>query len=474
MLAFISCKSKTRVNENQSSPNIILILVDDLGKEWVSCYGAEDISTPNIDALAGSGMLFNNVYCMPQCTPTRVTLLTGQYPYRHGWVNHWDVPRWGGGAHFDETMNPSLGKEMKKAGYATCIAGKWQIDDFRIEPDALSRNGFDEYCMWTGFEMGIEESAKRYQDPYVFTKEGAKTYEGEFGPDVFTDFIVSFIGKNRGNPFFIYYPMVLTHSPMVNTPDEIAEDNLGKHKAMVRYTDKLTGRIITALEEADVRDNTIIIWTTDNGTGGKTGTYKGRKVKGGKSKTTEPGICIPFIVSWKNQINPGQTSEALIDFTDLFPTFLDLAGVEPQKEHVVDGISHQIDGYSFKNVLIKGADHSQREWILGMGGQNKAKLTENGVENEYIFRDRVVRNEQYKLYISTNRKPEKFFDLINDPAETNNLLDSVNTKERIENFQKLSSIIESFPLKDSDPKYHPNPVQSWDKEISAESQIWKK
>jgi arylsulfatase A-like enzyme len=322
--------------------------------------------------------------------------------------------------------------------------------------------------------MGIEESGKRYQNPYVFTKEGAKTYEGEFGPDVFTDFIVSFIGENRENPFFIYYPMVLTHSPAVNTPDEMADDKLGKHKAMVRYTDKLTGRITDALEEADVRDNTIIIWTTDNGTGGKTGTYKGRKVKGGKSKTTEPGICIPFIVSWKNQIKPGQTSEALIDFTDLFPTFLDLAGVHPQKEHVVDGISHQIDGYSFKDVLIKGADHSQREWILGMGGQNKAKLTENGVENEYIFRDRVVRNEQYKLYISTNRKPEKFFNLINDPAETNNLLDSVNTKERIENFQKLSSIIESFPLKDSDPKYHPNPVQSWDKEISAESQIWKK
>ena len=73
--------------------------------------------------------MFNNVYSMPQCTPSRVTLLTGQYPFRHGWVNHWDVPRWGGRAHFDETMNPSLGIEMKKAGYVTAIAGKWQIDD---------------------------------------------------------------------------------------------------------------------------------------------------------------------------------------------------------------------------------------------------------------------------------------------------------------------------------------------------------
>ena len=94
---------------------MLLFLVDDLGKEWISAYGAEDISTPHIDALVRSGLSFKNVYSMPQCTPTRVTLLTGQYPFRHGWVNHWDVPRWGGQAHFDETLNPSLGMEMKKA-----------------------------------------------------------------------------------------------------------------------------------------------------------------------------------------------------------------------------------------------------------------------------------------------------------------------------------------------------------------------
>ncbi|HCO83443.1 MAG TPA: N-acetylgalactosamine 6-sulfate sulfatase, partial [Arenibacter sp.] len=140
---------KTKSAEDQGPPNILFILVDDLGKEWISSYGAEDIETPNIDALAKSGLKFNNVYSMPQCTPTRVTLLTGQYPFRHGWVNHWDVPRWGGGAHFDETENPTLVNEMKRAGYKTCIAGKWQIDDFRVEPDALEKVGFDEYCMWT-------------------------------------------------------------------------------------------------------------------------------------------------------------------------------------------------------------------------------------------------------------------------------------------------------------------------------------
>ena len=152
--------SKKQIPQEAEKPNIIFLMVDDLGKEWLSCYGAENIETTQIDALAASGMRFHNAWSMPQCTPSRLTLLTGQYPFRHGWVNHWDVPRWGGGAHYDETKNPSLVKDLKNAGYKTCIAGKWQIDDFRVEPDALSRNGFDAWCMWTGYETGIPASAE--------------------------------------------------------------------------------------------------------------------------------------------------------------------------------------------------------------------------------------------------------------------------------------------------------------------------
>lgn len=469
-----SCSNKTN-RKDSTKPNIILILVDDLGKEWVSCYGAEDISTPNIDKLAQNGTLFNNVYSMPQCTPSRVTLLTGQYPFRHGWVNHWDVPRWGGGAHFDETMNPSIGIEMKKAGYLTAISGKWQIDDFRVEPDALTKNGFDEYCMWTGGETGITASHKRYQNPYIYTKEGSKTYKDQFGPDIFKDFIIDFINTYKDSSMFIYYPMVLTHTPFVNTPDDSAEDDLGKHKAMVKYTDKITGEIIQALENAGIRDNTVIIWTTDNGTSQNiVGSYNGRKIRGGKAKTTEPGICEPFIVSWPKHLKVNATSDALIDFSDIFPTCLDLAGVEPKKEWMVGNKSHRIDGKSFKSVLLNNTKESNRTWILGMGGENNAQLTENGVENQFVFRDRVLRNAQYKLYINTKRKPEKFYDLLSDPSENNNLIDSLNNHERKSNFDQLMKVLSTFPLKDSDPKYDPNPSQIWDVEISKESQIWKK
>lgn len=462
----VSCTKPTL--KDATPPNIIFILVDDLGKEWVSCYGAEDIETKNIDALASSGAMFNNVYSMPQCTPSRVTLLTGQYPYRHGWVNHWDVPRWGGGAHFDESLYPSLGREMKKAGYATAIAGKWQIDDFRVEPDALTKNGFDEYCMWTGYETGIDASKERYQNPYIFTKDGSSTYVGEFGPDIFKDFIIRFIKKKRDAPFFVYYPMVLTHPPLVNTPDGSATTDMGKHKVMVKYTDKITGEIVKALEEQNLRENTVIIWATDNGTShGIEGIFGGRKIMGAKSKTTEPGICAPFIVSWPQHIPPNSESDALIDFTDMLPTFLDLAGVEEMPPN-------SIDGKSFKETLLDISKASQRKWILGMGGGNNARLTNKGVENQYVFRDRVLRNQQFKLYVGADRKPDKFFDLQNDPDENMNLINELNTDEQKENFALLTKAIPTFPSQDSDPKYIPNPPQAWDVKVSAESQTWKK
>jgi arylsulfatase A-like enzyme len=478
MLIQFGC-SQFKTDNNHNSlplrPNILLILVDDLGKEWVSCYGAEEINTPNVDALAKRGTLFNNVYSMPQCTPTRVTLLTGQYPFRHGWVNHWDVPRWGGGVHFDETLNPSIGCQLKKAGYKTCIAGKWQIDDFRVEPDALTKTGFDEYCMWTGYEGGIVASAERYQNPYIFKKEGSKSYEDEFGPDIFRDFIINFIHANKDSSMFIYYPMVLTHTPFVNTPDESAEDKLGKLKAMVRYTDKITGEIVQALEDAKIRDNTIIIWTTDNGTArGITGKYRGGKVEGGKAKTTEPGICAPFIVSWPDHLKSNNVSDALIDFTDFYPTFLEIAGLDSQQKFTSGNTAHTIDGHSFFDVLLNNSADSQRDWILGMGGGNNARLTGKGAENQYIFRDRVIRNKQYKLYIDSKKKPENFFDLLIDPAEGKNLLDSRLSTEQQIAFDQLLEVVASFPSKDSDPKYVPNPPQEWDVEISAESQTWKK
>ncbi|WNJ18389.1 sulfatase-like hydrolase/transferase [Pontibacter sp. G13] len=468
----VRCSSiSTQISSSKNErPNIVMILVDDLGKEWVSCYGADLIETPNVDALAQNGMKFDNMYVMPQCTPTRVSLLTGQYPFRHGWVNHWDVPRWGGGAHFDETQNPCLSLALKQSGYATCVAGKWQVDDFRVEPDAMTRAGFDHYCMWTGYETGIEESGERYHNPYVRSDEGAETLDGAFGPDVFTNFITEFIGNHADTPFFVYYPMVLTHTPLVVPPGKSAESNLKKHQAMVQYADDLTGKIVASLEAAGVLDNTLIIWTTDNGTTGKIqGKLNGRKIRGAKSKTTEPGACMPFIAHWPAQIKGGQTSDALVDVTDLLPTFLDLAG-KPLKGTYE---SWKIDGQSFAPALKGKSDPEARKWILSMGGGNQAALTESGVQNKYRFRDRVIRNKQYKLYIDTTGEPQKFFNLKADPAESDNLIERIEELGLQEAFGELVAVVDQFPQTDADPQYLNNPSQTWDVQISQVPNTWK-
>ena len=302
--SFLGLNSCNQSGEQKNFPNIIFIMVDDLGKEWISCYGAEDISTPSIDQMATDGMKFHNAWSMPQCTPTRVTLLTGKYPWKTGWVNHWDVPRWGHG-YFDWKHHKTFATYMKQAGYKTAAAGKWQINDFRLTPDAMAKHGFDDWCMWTGYEEGVPASKERYWDAYIHTREGSKTYLGEFGTDVFTRFLVNFMRKNKDDPMMIYYPLALTHGPLTTTPDDREVTGKDRHKSMVRYTDKQVGILLNELQNLGIADNTMVIFTTDNGSSrGITGLMNGRQIEGAKGMKSEAGVCEPFIVKWPTEIAP--------------------------------------------------------------------------------------------------------------------------------------------------------------------------
>lgn len=428
-------------------PNILFILLDDLGKEWVDSYGAENISLPNVRRLAAEGMQFSNFYSMPQCTPSRVTFLTGQYPFHHGWVNHLDVPRWQRGAHFDENKNPSIGRVMKEAGYKTAACGKWQIDDFRLKPDAMQKHGFDEFLMWTGFETGVKESAERYWNPYLHDKNGSRVHEGVFSEDLFCDFLIDFMKRNQDQPMFMYYPMCLPHGPLTTTPHEKNAKGKKRHTAMVRYTDHILGRLMDALEELNLREKTLVFWTTDNGTaGGIKGILNGRIVRGGKTLTTENGINAPFIVSCPGLVPQGVKTDALADLTDMLPTFAELAGVRPEVNEVSDG-------YSFAPLLLGNATDSPRQWILAMGGDRKCKglVNEQGMSvNGMPYRDRVIRNKRFKLFIDKNRQPEKLIDLQNDPEEKMNLLDN---PAHIQVLKELSSVADKFPETDASPRY---------------------
>ena len=439
--------TKTPTTPKVDKPNIIFIMLDDLGKEWVENYGAEEIKTPTIDKLAEEGMQFKNAWSMPQCTPSRVTLLTGQYPWRHGWINHYDVPRWGHGAQFDPTMNPSFARVMKDAGYKTCAAGKWQINDFRLQPDAMNLHGFDDYAMWTGAEGGNEKaSQKRYWDPYIHTKEGSKTYEGQFGEDVFTDFIIDFMTKNKDNPMMIYYPMCLPHGPLVHTPAEPnVADKIDKHKAMVRYTDIILKKILDSLDDIGIRENTVIVWTTDNGTSKNiVGKRNGRAVRGGKTLTTENGVNSPFIVNWKGTIKEGTVTDALVDFSDIFATFSDLGNGKLPKDYIGDGAS-------FAPLLRGETADSPRDWIMAMGSK-PAKIENGKVTNVHKFRDRVIRNKKYKAFVGQDKRIHKIVDVVNDLEENRNLIGNRN-REIAQALGKFQKIVNGLPDTDANPIY---------------------
>ncbi len=438
-------------------PNILFIMLDDLGKEWISAYGAEDIRTPRIDSLAERGMKFTNAYSMPQCTPTRVSLLTGKYPWRTGWVNHWDVPRWGVG-YFDwkKRGNTTFARVLGKLGYATCAAGKWQINDFRITPDAMKKHGFDAWCMWTGFESGVPASSRRYHDPYINTPEGSTIFEGSFGPDVYTDYLINFMRSNRNKPMCLYYAMALTHTPLVAPPGfSDAKTNKEKHKAMVQYADKLVGKLIHALEELKIRDRTIVIFTTDNGsTRGITGTRNGRKVKGGKALKEERGVCEPFIVSCPGLVPQGVETDALTDFTDLFPTFVELAGGTVPNELTMDGVS-------IAPLLLGKAKDSARKWIMAMG-HHPARLDERGVRGQADFASRVIRDKQFKVWVDTGKTITRLHNLIEDPWEETNLIDRLKREERAA-LEKFQAVVDALPDTDARPLYEPRSANPWDR-----------
>ena len=457
IIVFSGATCQLLATENSPKPpNILFIMVDDLGKEWISSYGAEDIKTPNIDALADGGMKFHNAYSMGSCSPSRTTLLTGKYPCRTGWVSHWDVPRWGVG-YFDwkKKENTTFARLMKDLGYATCAAGKWQINDFRVEPQAMKKHGFDDWAMWTGFETGNPPSDKRYQDPYINTPEsGSKTYAGKFGPDLYTNRLIEFMRKHKDESMCLYYPMPLLHAPFVPTPDDPdANKRDDQFKAMLLYVDKMVGQLVSELDQLGLRERTIIIFTSDNGTDKKiSGTRNGQTVVGGKGSYSEDGINAPLIVNCPGLVPAGIETDALTDLSNMLPTFVELGGGQ---------IPEGIDGQSIAPLILGKEKDSSRDWIMAMNFSS-GKLDKDGVRGRKDFAPRVIRDKRYKVWVSESKKIERLHDIQEDPLEENNLLNS-NEEAHQQALTKFTQIVSTLPEKDARPFYEPRAANAWDR-----------
>ncbi|MDE0938077.1 MAG: sulfatase-like hydrolase/transferase [Mariniblastus sp.] len=394
-------------------PNIILIMVDDMGRDWVSCYGAEH-QTPNIDRLAKQGVRYETAWCMPICTPTRVTLLTGQYPFRHGWTRHYDVPRWGGEGLSSERFT-TFARVLREAGYSTAIGGKWQINHLGKQPQALKQHGFDEHCVWMGVETGQPETEKRYWDGHIMTNGRRETVE--YGPDTINSFLIDFIKRKKGGPFFVYYPMLLTHGPHTTTPENKGESPEGKPALFagnVTYMDQLVGKLINAVDKAGLRDNTMIVFTGDNGSAAA-GILNDIPYAKGQGRLADYGAHVPLVVRAPFLLTGRRVSKDLVDFTDFYPTFLELA-----KAKTPDGVT--LDGKSIVPSLRGSEDpFEKRSWIYSQLGDF-----------------RMVR-DWHHIVDSQNG----FHDLGKDPLQQSkvNPLDKIAPGRR----QRLQMILDRFP-----------------------------
>lgn len=401
-----------------AKPNVILIMADDFGYECVTANGGESYQTPNLDKLAATGVRFENCHVQPLCTPTRVQLMTGRYNIRN-YINFGTLPR----------TETTFGALLKKAGYATGICGKWQLGH---ELDAPQHFGFDEALLWQHTRR-----PPRYANPGLELNSVPQDYSnGEYGPKLINDFALEFVTKHKDAPFFLYYPMMLTHDPFQATPDspdwdptlqgENKKKDVRHFAEMTAYMDKLIGQLVAKLDELGIRDNTLLVFVGDNGTlGAVTSRFKGTDYKGGKGSTTANGTHVPLIASWPAVMKQGRVCPDLISSTDFLPTVCAAAGVE---------VPANVDGTSFLPQL-QGQPGTPRDWLYCWYSPRQNA----GMEvQEYAF------DHRFKLY-----RTGKFYDLNGDPKEQQDLAAASLSAEAAAAKGKLQAALDRF--KDARP-----------------------
>ena len=369
-------------------PNIVFVLADDLGWTDLGSFGSKYYETPNIDRLAAQGMRLTNHHHCQNCTPTRAALLSGQYGARTG------VYTVGGTDRFDwsrRSLRPvdnltklsldrdTFADQLKKAGYATGMFGKWHIGNTPEYHPA--KRGFDEAIESSGKHFDFETTPKT---PYP---------KGQYLADFLTDQAVDFIQRNQAKPFLLYLPHFGVHSPIHAKPDLIAKfkgkPGVGGHRspiyaAMIASVDESVGRVMAKLEELKLADNTVFIFASDNG---GVGGYdrpdglirepgkeaKGKKAKAGddvdsggitdntplrsgKGSLYEGGVRVPFIVRWPGKVAAGSALDAPTAHVDLFPTLLDLAGAAKPRQ--------ALDGESLLPVMLGKTPSLKRDAIF--------------------------------------------------------------------------------------------------------------
>jgi len=336
--------------QSAGKPNIVFILSDDYGLDGVGCYGSDRHKnrTPNMDALAAGGIRFERCYSTPLCGPTRCEINTGRYGFRTGGLTNQTA-----GRPVSKDEYP-LARILTEAGYDTCHVGKW-----RQMGETPGDWGFGEYI--------TDNTAGGWYWQKSYTKNGqlVETPEEVYCPDVYHEFAVDFLRRHApkesasAKPFYLYYASHLVHGPILRTPDSKPgeTDPATLYNDNIAYLDKQVGALAAEIDKLGLRENTLIVFSADNGTVNQpTSTIGGRTINGQKGTMLEGGARVPLIANWKGVAPAGRALKDLVDFSDILPTFVEVAEAKLPA-------SMKYDGHSFAPQL-RGRKGNPREWIF--------------------------------------------------------------------------------------------------------------
>jgi len=438
-------------------PNFVLILADDLGWADLGCYGSKYHKTPHLDRLAAAGVLFTNAYAAcPVCSPTRAALMTGQYPARLN-LTDWLPGR--PDRSDQKLLRPVITKELpaseitlaaalQKAGYATGMIGKWHLGGKGAGPEQR------------GFQVNIAGDQAGSPRSYFAPFKGAdgrfmpgleNAPEGEYLTDRLAAEAEKFLETNRDRPFFLYLPHYAVHIPMKAKPDLVAKYQAGPpgqqgnpvYAAMLESLDNAVGRVLKKLEDLNIAERTIVLFTSDNGglsvlEGPNTPPTINAPLREGKGYLYEGGIRVPLLVRWPGVANPGAHNTTPVSSIDFLPTLLEACGVKSDMK--VDGVSlvSTIKGQPLKrDALFWHYPHYSNQ-----GGKPGA----------------AVRAGDHKLIEFYENGRRELYDLKKDPGESRNLIDSSPAVAR-ELGEKLDSWRKEVGARMMKPNtdYVPNP-----------------
>lgn len=454
-LVLAAWMGSSALQAEQARPNFLIVVVDDLSPRNFSCYDSKAQPTPNIDALAESGVMFRTAWATPMCSSSRALLTTGRYPFRTGvWHNDLRINEKRSDRYNWTTRHLTFAQALREHGYRTVLVGNNMALGGRVEGTV----GFDEFChradqpsaipageVFTGLYEGrynfpnAPRIPSRYWHPCVIENGRLKeTAPEDFGPDIFTDYLVDFIQRERDQPFLAYYPLNLVHDiaggglPTMPFRGRPGTNKGGTLEDMFRYIDATIGRLIEALEAAGLRENTLVIFTADNGD----------SKNGMKMHATENGPRVPLIINGPGLVKSRGSSGELVEFSDIYPTLLDYSGIQLPNNHALDGKSLR--------PYLSGTTEVHREWILSYIATARMARTKDWMLEAV---DPVYGSGQGRLYRTNGAYRRTAYSLV----------ETIRTEEEEAAHASLMRILEHNPWPDRDDPKVAAELRSYDR-----------